>query len=233
MKLLFLLTIILLTLTSFAQNKIYIGFSFSPDYSFRTLKNADGSSGSDYSIKSRNSIEKAKLGYTTAFKIGYHISNIISLETGVEYSNKGYGMKEQDIIFIDPDPNAAIKYKSHFNYNYIGIPLKAKFAFGYQKLRFIAGGGVVTNFLINAKIKSKLTYADGSKKCVNESYKNDVNEINITPELSIGLVYKLTNKINISAEPTFRYTLIKVKNAPVQEKLWSAGLLFGMLYELK
>ena len=228
-----LITITLLSFTSFAQNKIYIGFSFSPDYSFRTLNNADGSGGPNLSIKSRNSIEKSKLGYTTALKFGYRVSEIVSIETGIEYANKGYGMKEQDIILIDPEPNSAIKYKSHFNYNYIGIPLKAKFTFGNQKLHFIAGAGGVTNFLINAKIKSKLTYADRSRKSVNHSYKNDLNKIDITPELSIGLHYRLTNKIYFSADPTFRYSLVKLKNAPIQEKLWSAGLVFGMLYDLK
>lgn len=233
MKYLLLLSISLLSLTAFAQNKIYIGFSFSPDYSFRDLKNGDGSIGSDLTIKSRNNSEQEKFGYTTSLRLGFHLSENLSLETGVGYANKGYRTKEQNIIIINPDPNAPLKYQSNITYEYLGIPLKAKLNFGKENLSFIAGAGLVTNFLMNAKTSSKLTYSDGKTKRVKESFTKDLNKIDFTPEVSFGIVFKLSNKFNFSAEPTFRYSLMKIKDAPVEEKLWNAGLTLCITYDLK
>ena len=106
------LLILLLTFISLAvsaqkpkqSHKINIGFSFSPDYSFRTLKNGDGNSSTDQVIKSRNDIEKAKFGYTTGLNVAFHFSSLIGFETGVHYSNKGYKTIEQHLIYFPPSP---------------------------------------------------------------------------------------------------------------------------------
>lgn len=233
MKSLLLIVITLISLSALAQNKIYIGYSFSPDYSFRTLSKSDGSSGTALTIKSRNNLEQAKFGYTTALKIGYYLSDILSLESGIEFANKGYKIKQQDIIYEYPDPAGPINYKTNFTYQYLGIPLKVKMTFGRQKLNFTAGAGMVTNFLLSAKIESTSAYADGKTKRNKQSLAKDLNKIDITPELSFGIVYRLNNKINLSAEPTFRYGLFKIIDAPVKEKLWNAGLALSIKYDLK
>jgi len=51
--------------------------------------------------------------------------------------------------------------------------------------------------------------------------------------VSMGVDYKLTDKIHLSSEPTFRFGLSKIKDAPVIEKLWNAGLALGISYGLK
>ena len=53
-------------------NKFSIGFNFSPDVvCYRTLHNKQGGVGGDAVIKSRNSIEIDKFGYTTGLNINY------------------------------------------------------------------------------------------------------------------------------------------------------------------
>ena len=237
MKGLLILLITLLSLKASAQktkqtSKIIIGFNFSPDYSFRTLKNGDGISATDLVIKSRNDIEKAKFGYTSGLSVTYNFSNLIGFETGVQYSNKGYKTIEQHLIYFPPDPGLPDRVTTIYSYQYICIPLKAKFTFGKNKVRFITSAGFVTNFLINSKQSTSFKYSDGRTEKKNQSSTSGFNKVDITPMVSIGVDYKITDKIHLSAEPTFRFGLIKTKDAPVKETLWSAGLVLGFLYAL-
>ena len=238
MKHVLILVMAFLSLTVFGQkskrtNKITIGYSFSPDYSFRTLKNSDGNSSTDLVIKNRDDIEKAKFGYTTGFNISFNFSSLIDFETGIQFSNKGYKTKEQHLIYFPPSPGSPDRATISYSYQYIGIPLKVTFAFGKNKARFITSAGFITNFLTNVKQSINLKYADGTKEKKNQSSTSGFNKIDVTPVVSIGVDYKITDKIHLSAAPTFRFGLIKTKDAPVKENLWSAGLIFGLLYDLK
>ena len=238
MKQLLMLLFTFLSATTFGQNskqvnKISIGYSFSPDYSFRTLKNGDGNSSIDLVIKSRDDIEKAKFGYTTGLNVTFHFSDLLGFETGVQYSNKGYKTKEQDLTYFPPNPSLPNKATTNYSYQYIGIPLKAKFTFGKSKARFISSAGFMTNFLINVKQTSNYKYSDGKTEKKNQSSTSGFNKIDISPMVSIGIDYKLTDKIHLSAEPTFRFGLSKTKDTPVKEKLWNAGLTLGISYSLK
>ena len=77
--------------------KILIGFNFSPDYSSRTLKNNYGSPSSDLVIKSRQDNEDAKFGYTTGLNVCFNFSQLLGFETGIQFSNKGFKTKSQDL----------------------------------------------------------------------------------------------------------------------------------------
>ncbi len=237
MKHLLILGLVFLSLPMLGQkskqaNKITIGFTFSPDYSFRTLKNDDGGSAADLVINTRNDIEKAKFGYTSGLRVTFNFSHLISFETGVQYSNKGYKTIEQQLIYFPPDPGSPDRATTIYSYQYIGIPLKAKFAFGKSKARFVTSAGFITNFLINVKQSINLKYADGTKEKKNQASTSRFNKVDISPLVSIGVDYKISDKIHLSAEPIFRFGLIKTQNAPVKENLWSAGLVLGFLYSL-
>lgn len=216
-----------------ALPKILIGFNFSPDYSFRSLKNNDGSSSTDLIIKNRNNIEIAKFGYTTGLNICFNFSQVVAFETGIQFSNKGYKTKKLDLIYFPPNPASPSKVKFTYAYQYIGIPLKAKFSIGKSKMRFLTSIGFMTNLLLNVKQTTNYEYNNGSTEKKTQSTTSGFNKIDISPMVSIGVDYKLNNKIYLIVEPTFRYGLIKVKDAPVAEKLWNAGLNFSCYYVFK
>ncbi len=235
MKYLFMLVLAFLSLTLLGQkklNKIAIGFSFSPDYSFRTLKNSGGDGSTDLVIKIRNDIEKAKFGYSTGLNVTFHFSNLLGFETGILYSNKGYKTKEQQLTYFPPNPSLPDKSSTIYSYQYIGIPLKAKFYFGKNKTRFTTSAGFITNFLINVKQSINLKYPNGSTEKKNQSSTSGFNKVDISPMVSIGVDYKITDKFYLSAEPTFRFGLIKTVNATVKENLWSAGLVLSFFITL-
>lgn len=238
MKQFLMLFLTLLSFTTFGQNskqanKISIGYNFSIDNSFRTLKNSDGNSSTDLVINSRNNIEIAKIGYTTGLNLLFHFSDLFGFETGVQYSNKGYKTKEQELTYLPPNPSLPNKLTSSYSYQYIGIPLKAKFSFGKSKAHFTSAAGFMTNFLINIKQTNNYTYSDGNTEKKNQSSTTGFNKVDISPMVSIGVDYNLTDKIHIIAEPTFRFGLLSTKDAPVKEKLWNAGLNLGVVCDLK
>ncbi len=237
-RLLFFITIFI-ALTAQGQNekasqkKIQIGVNFSPDYSFRTLKNNDGSPSSDFVIKSRNDIEIAKIGYTTGLNVCFNFSQLVGLETGIQFSNKGYKTNNRDLVYFPPNPNLPSKAKTNYTYQYIGIPLKAKFSFGEERIRFLTSIGFMTNFLLNVKQTNNYEYSDGKTEKKTLSSKSDYKNIDISPMISAGIDYKLNSKIHLLVEPTFRYGLLNTREAPVTENLWSAGLNFGIYHTLK
>jgi len=238
MKQLLILATTLVSLTVLGQDtnptqKILIGFNFSPDFSSRTLKNNDGSSSSGLVIKSRNGNEIARFGYTTGLNVCFNFSQLVGFETGIQFSNKGYKTKVQDLVYFPPNTGLPTKWKNVYAYQYLGIPLKAKFSFGKGKIRFLSGIGLMTNFLLNVKQSGTYEYADGKTEKKSQSSKSGFKNVDISPVVSVGIDYKLNNKIHLFAEPTFRYGIIRTKDAPVTENLWSAGLNIGFYYALK
>jgi hypothetical protein len=214
-------------------HKILIGFNFSPDHSYRALKNNDGSSSSDLVIKSRNDIEVARFGYTTGINIWFNCSRPVGFETGIQFSNKGYKTKNRNLVYFPPNASLPIRAKFIYAYQYIGIPLKAKFSWGKNKVRFLSSIGFMTNFLLNVKQHTNYEYADGTTQEKSQSSKSGFNKIDISPMISIGIDYNLNNKLHLFAEPTFRYGIIKTQDTPVSENLWNAGLNLGFYYALK
>src|SRR5689334_18143425 len=114
-----------------AGDKVFIGFHYSPDYSFRTIKRNGGNSSTEIVIRKRNELEVAKFGCTTGLNIGFIISHHFSLVTGVQYANKGY-KTENKLIYFPQNPDMPVSAKIYYSYHYLGIPVQ---------LRFLAGKG--------------------------------------------------------------------------------------------
>ena len=239
MKKAFLLIAFLASYTLYAQeastgSKVSIGFNFSPDYNFRTAKITDKVP--DPGFESWEDKQIGKFGYTTGLTMFFKLSDRMELETGLQYSDKGYQTKIMDLVFEGTDPNDPIlvktKAKFNYSYQYIGIPLKLNMFFGEGDLRFVSGIGVTTNFLLNVQNKANYEYPDGKKETTNSKSKEGFKKIDISPMISFGVDYKLTNTIHLRGEPTFRYGIIKTKDSPIKENLWNAGVNLGISFDL-
>lgn len=214
-------------------NKILIGYNFSSDYNYRSLKNNDNKPFTDVVIESRNKTEIAKFGYTTGINLLFNCFKNWSLETGLQYSNNGYQTRKQNLVFEIPNETSPSTAKFIYSYQYIGIPVKARYSFGKKNVRGFAAIGVLTNFLINEQTKIKLGYLNGKEETKTEQNNSDLQPISILPVVSVGIDYKICRKMHLVAEPTFRYSLSKLKIAPISENLWNIGLNVGLYYEIK
>jgi hypothetical protein len=218
--------------------KFTIGVVFSPDYCFRTLKDNEGSAATISIVNNRELIESPKTGYTTGLFSSYHISNKIALSLGLQYSNKGYKTILNDLTYGDIiDPRKGFIYTTGGSaptqvqltdqYHYLDIPLKINYVLGNGKLCFISTVGVTANILLGTSTKLGYSYSDGSKDTKTEKFDNGANRFNLSPEVGIGLGWKVSPAGSLSFVPTFRYGLLKTFNTPITEYLWSGGIVIG------
>lgn len=213
--------------------RLSIGLTFSPDYSYRALKNNGGDDNTDLVISNRNKLETGKLGYTGGIAINLCCSGQIGFETGLAYSNKGYRMKERELTYPQPDPLLPVREKTTYNFRYIDIPVKISDRLGKGNLVFVAGAGLVMNFLVNENEEINFYYQDGSSRKDRRSSMAEVKKFNLSPMISFGIEYKLSDKLYLKAEPVFRYGILKTIDQPVAEHLWNAGLGIGCYYSFK
>ena len=213
--------------------KIAVGVSFSPDYSYRTLKNNDGSSSSDMIIDIRNDIEKAKAGYATGFNLNIPITGKLEIQTGVLYSDKGYKTPQRATVFPVPGPGQATHYKAKSSFSHIDIPFKVNFISGTGKVKFIAGAGLSAGYLLSKSEVITFIYADGTRKKYDQYPDHDYNKFSLTSVISTGVELKSKENITLRAEPTFRYGLLKIIDGPVSARLWNVGLNLGIYMQLR
>ncbi|HTA62930.1 MAG TPA: outer membrane beta-barrel protein [Bacteroidia bacterium] len=223
-------------------SRFFIGINFSPDYCFRTLKNNDGSSLSSELISIYNKVETAKFGFSTGINFCYLITTHISIDLGAQYSNKGFQEKDAELTFgsaidrrrgfVYNTNNSSVTGKIVYAYNYLDIPLKVNFVFGKKKVRFISSLGLTTNLLINSK--NIFIGKDNTGKSIENSSSttSTYNRINLSPNVSCGIDYKVNNKMFFRIEPTFRYGILKMTDTPVTQYLWNAGLNISYYFGL-
>ncbi len=234
------ITTFLLTLTmivSYGQDnsalefkRVQIGFNISPDICYRTLKSTDGSAYGESLIKDRNRRETVKIGYTAGLNACFNLTKSFGLETGIQYSNKGYQTKiDPNKEWIDPYP-VYKKAQFIYNYHYIDIPVKAIYTIGNKKIRFMTSVGFTTNVFIKETQKSIFVYSDRTDRSKSTDY--EYNKVNISPTISAGIDYKINDNMNLRLEPTFRYGVLKIKDAPVTGYLYSGGLNISYYFGL-
>lgn len=203
--------------------RFQIGINFSPDVAYRILKRNDGSSTSNTMIDWRNKNEVPKFGYTAGLNFGYNIKSFIGIETGIQYSNKGFQTKKQTLTFDPLFGISSITYKSIEDFHYIDIPVKVNLTIGKQKVRFFTSIGLITNILVQA---TNTSIFEENGKVTKDTDKStwDYNRINLSPMLSLGIDYKINNQMNLRVEPTFRFGALKIIDTPITSYLYCGGI---------
>jgi hypothetical protein len=236
MKKLFAFVFIITSVLVYAQDstkikkpsRLFIGVNFSPDYCFRTITHTDNSYISNFIYDTRNKIEQPKLGFTSGINVCYVFTKHLSVDLGIQYSNKGYQTENEALIYPTPGSVAAYNLPTSgrfvYRYNYIDIPLKANFVFGKKKLRLITGVGLTTNIFINETNSFIGKYSNGSSFRNSGTSNYGHTRVNLSPTISCGIDYKINDKMFFRVEPTFRYGILSTVNAPIAEYVWSAGL---------
>jgi hypothetical protein len=100
------------------------------------------------------------------------------------------------------------------------------FTTGKKKVRFFTSAGITTNIFIKETQTFKLCYSDRSEnKTIPTNF--NYNRVNISPSLSVGIDYKINGKMNLRAEPIFRYGVLKITDSSITSYLYSSGLNLG------
>jgi hypothetical protein len=205
--------------TSADMKKIQIGTNFSTDACYRTPN-------------SLGSISKPKFGYTTGLGLIYNLNKTVGFEIGLQFSDKGYQTEPCTYLIMDNvNIFPSTRQYIHSTY-YIDIPFKTNFTFGKKNIRFITSAGFAANFFIAENINVMDTYADGSKKLISQSTNHDNKNINLSPMVSFGIDWKITDKMNLKVEPTFKYGIINIIDNANHNYLWNYGVNVGFYYSM-
>lgn len=176
-----------------------------------------------------NSIEKmetsAVVGSMFAFLLEYRLTKKLTLQTGVNYSNKKYtGNFEYYRAWVNANPQP-------ININgickVIDIPINLRLnAFHMKRNTFFISGGV-SSYIMSDEIYT-YNYAYGFPK-VRDWTGNSASFYWSTLNLSTGVERKMNKHFTLQIEPFLKTPLVGVGRGLVN--LYSSGLLFSTKYE--
>lgn len=235
------------TVSAIAQEdsrRLLVGINFSADYCYRTLKVKEEFFNSESVISFRNNIEQPNFGYTTGINVCITGNKNLGIEGGIQFSNKSYGTKKQELIWGDVlDPRYGFVYDTTiahptflsniYDYYYFDIPIRVIYSLGQKRLRLIASAGLTTNIFLKATNTAILEYENGDIERKTQDDNFEYNAINLSPTISLGIDYRLSNSFNLRVEPTARYGILKIIDAPLTGYLWNAGLNVSCYYAIR
>jgi hypothetical protein len=112
------------------------------------------------------------------------------------------------------------------NFEYIEVPLILRYRLIDRKLGFNLLGGLSTNFLVGSNTYLR---SDGDREKIGET--TDLKPINYSSIVGLGFDYSLSEHLNISLEPTFRYYLNSINQSSIIKSYpYSVGVFTGLRY---
>jgi len=173
----------------------------------------------------REAAEFPRMGISAGLTMNYNFSRNIGIEVGVQYASRGYSYittnpiseYNQNPLFIyGPTPNLQFypkKLEYIYNFSYLEVPLRVVFTSGKKKLNFIASAGAAAGLLLNAQQTTYIQSFDGieSKRTDEITY---LRQFNVSPQVSLGVDYQISQYINLRIEPIARYSVRSLVDSP-------------------
>lgn len=212
-----------------------VGFMVTPEIGYRILKRDEAyhclnfcnyyQFYNDDVLARRESSEFARMGISAGLTMNYNFSRMVGIEAGVQYASRGYSYISNDPISefnrnplygYGPNPNFQFypkKLEYIYNFSYLEVPLRVVFTSGKKKLNFIASAGAAAGLLLNAQQTTYLQSFEGieSRRTDEISY---LRQFTISPQLSLGVDYQISQYINLRIEPIARYSLRSLVDSP-------------------
>lgn len=204
------------------------GFSFSPDYCYRSLSYR---SASHWIAEERNRNEIPKFGFTCGINFNRRINKRWSAEIGLLLSDKGEKTKWQELSWSANDARFPKESRTVFHYQFLSIPLRAYYQVTQGRFRVFVFGGVSPDLFI--KQKTVVESRDSKERAVAKE-KGVYSRVHLAGILGAGMSYDLSKRLTLRLEPTFRRSLTPVL-AYVKDKeyLYGFGLNAGIYLRLK
>jgi len=158
------------------------------------------------------------------------VSKNISIEVGVNYTKKGY---IDYFVWTDEYGNELGKDKYTNSYEYLSIPIEAKYTIG-NKLKGMIIIGISPAYLIKATtiIPDYIEIYDHKKDITKYPNRFDLNTFT-----GIGISYRILKRFEININGTFNHSLISMtnkdffKNYKIYNYFYSVNI--GLKYYLK
>lgn len=209
----------------------------SPEYSFRLLSNADSEDNPD------RTQERGKFNYRAGINYTYKKSERIWMKTGIRYVRTGYILQDEDDLMwpqefdtltgeYTPDPTLPHELRLSKDYLFIEIPLAARYILQRRNLTTFLEAGFSPHVYLTTRTREITDLYELTEYKREES--EEFNKVQLVGTASIGFSYKIGERLQILAQPTFRYHLTKLllTDSPIKEHLYNVGVDLGLSYSL-
>jgi hypothetical protein len=212
--------LLLLPLIVTAQEKksvSQVGINYSVDYCYRAL---DSDASAQWIADWREENEQPVIGFNTGATYSYQFKKGLLLEGGFQYTR--VGEKFENITFVTIDDDGTGDYWNY--YDYVGIPIKVGYGLPIGKrLRLSIMSGISTNFFVARQVRSSVTYNDGTSENYSSTYSNEPSgiqyeKVNLVSVSSLGIDIRVFRAFSLRFEPTFRYSITPIMDAPIKQR---------------
>lgn len=237
------------------RNDFYVEAYAAPDYSF---KNYENKSLPQQFGHLKDSTETQRLGFTAGIRLSKSLSNHLLIKGGLQFSqiNERFNLRNEnerrittvitirqvvlspgDTVFVsDTSTVTQIGYRVTTNtntYRSIDLPILLTYDFGNGNLKYALTGGAI----FNLKSWSSGNIIDTGYNATAFNKQNRVYKTHLGISLYAGLsiIKNISPRLDFFAEPYFRYSLRNMarSDAGFKQKFSTAGVLFGLRYNLK
>ena len=111
-------------------------------------------------------------------------------------------------------------------FGYVEVPVELNYAVTDGKLGVNIIGGVSSLFLVDNSISLE---SGNLKTDIGEA--NNINSLNFSTNVGLGLNYKVTPKIQLNVEPVFKYQLNTFSNSSGNFQPFSLGVYSGLSFK--
>lgn len=208
------------------SSRFSFGLSFNPH-----LSNKAHNVSPDYEFYNEVvQYDKFKIGWTTGILAKFMITNNLSLESGLYYSNKGCAGHDP-LHSLDSIRDVIIAREGKFpedlfykgNHYYIDIPLSIDYAiYRRENSTYYTKIGVITNYYILASGYVKINYDDGSQYINHGKHnyrylKRNYQLFNLSGLCAVGINYSINKTFAFLIEPNFDITFFPLGDIEIDK----------------
>lgn len=218
------------------HSKFSIGWTYTPEVSYRII--SEGTNTDNFTtqfIEYKNEHERAKFGQSANIFVGYKLSSLFTLEGGVGFTNFGMATQLKHVLYFPTENDPGVDYYSYRLYNHyaFSIPINLRMNFGKKRLKGFCSIGLAPSYLGESRSTEHREYANGDKtvktNVINDA--GDYTKFILGAQLSVGIDYQITNKLDLRIAPIFRMTTNSMlTDTEIRGNYFNAGISFGTVF---
>ena len=231
-----LILLLSLPVLAFGQYNSSIGLIAGIEYSYRNLSAGSGNAVASLIAARRDDEETGKLNWRAGFNYNRRLSSRLFLKTGVRLASVGYEKENKSLQWpsehngaggwAGPDPNLPRELRQTRDYWFLELPVAGRYELGGKKLTPFIEAGLSPTVYLTTRTK---TVTDISTEVAFQSGEvYNFNTWHLVGQLSFGFNCDIGERLQLFGQPTVRYHLTKLADAPVGEYLYNFGIEAGV-----
>jgi len=209
-------------------HRFYAGLSFAPEFAGTYFL------GSDPFVDYQNEISIPKISYTGGADFLFILNQLLNIESGVNYSGKGFRTKKMALTNNLGNPVDPSHARVTLTYHCLEIPIKLNYVINYLKFRFYYSAAVTASYVLGVQDKTEYYHLDGTSTYSKYSVQtDDMNKFNLSPTLGAGFDFFINSKMTFRVEPAIRFSVLEwYPTSTSTRSLWNSGINFSYLIGL-